>query len=97
MVTKAEIQNFGRGFGGHRRYGSVALAGALVAAIVIFAFAFTFVLIRPAKADGNPANLNSAAIAYTLTSQLKWVTRPNGAIQAGLSGYSTHPSHFFDI
>ena len=97
MVTKAEIQNFGRGFGGHRRYGSVALAGALVAAIVIFAFVF----IRPAKAgpgpakaDGNPANLNPAAIAYTLPSQLKWVTQPNGAINAVLRGDPSKPGPY---
>jgi len=94
MVTKAEIQNFGRGFGGHRRYCSVALAGALVAAIVIFAFAFSFVLIRPAKADGNPANLNPAAIAYTLPSQLKWVTQPNGAINAVLRGDPSKPGPY---
>src|SRR5689334_19013998 len=102
MLTAANGQNFGRRLGA--RYGFAALAGAAVAIFVcgfVSALIFAFVLVRPAeagpgaaKADGNPANLNPAAIAYTLPTQLKWVTQPNGAINAVLRGDPSKPGPY---
>jgi|HubBroStandDraft_6_1064221.scaffolds.fasta_scaffold287474_2 hypothetical protein len=85
--------------GGHferevgRRYGLAALG---CAAVVIFVLGFVsaLVFVRPAKADGNPANLNPAAISYTLPDQLKWVTQPNGAINAVLRGDPSKPGPY---
>jgi hypothetical protein len=110
MLTAAKSQNSGRNTGAHGgrrlggRYGVVALACAAVAIFVLglaSALVFTFVLVRPAeagpgaaKADGNPANLNPAAIAYTLPNQLKWVTQPNGAINAVLRGDPSKPGPY---
>ena len=104
MVTKAEMQNFGRDFGRHwaRRFGGrlgwryarAGLACAGVVAIFVLGFVSALVFVRPAKADGNPANLNPAAIAYTLPSQLKWVTQPNGAINAVLRGDPSKPGPY---
>ena len=88
MLTAAKIRSLARRFGNHarhvaRRHGLAALAGAVGAIIVIFGFAKGGP--GTARAEGT-ANLNPAAIAYTLPSQLKWVTQPNGAINAVLRG-----------
>jgi len=91
MLTAANGQNFGRQFG--RRYGVAALACAAVA-IFVLGFISALVFVRPAKAEGNPANLNPAAITYTLPSQLKWVTQPNGAINAVLRGDPSKPGPY---
>lgn len=97
MLTAAKIRDFGRRLGCHsrqltRRHGLAALAGAVGASMVIFAFAKGGP--APARAEGNPANLNPAAIAYTLPSQLKWVTQPNGAINAVLRGDPSKPGPY---
>jgi hypothetical protein len=97
MLTAAKIQTFGRRLGYYvrqlpRRHGLAVLAGAVGASMVIFAFAKG----DPgrARAEGNPANLNPAAIAYTLPGQLKWVTQPNGAINAVLRGDPSKPGPY---
>ena len=95
MLTATEILNLWRRFARQgrrlgRRYGFAALGGAVGATMVLFAFGFT----RPAKADGNPANLNPAAIAYQLPGQIKWVTQPNGAINAVLRGDPSKPGPY---
>jgi hypothetical protein len=94
MHTAAEAQDFARKVG--KRFGRYAVAAMLCAAIAIFisGFACALVFVRPAKADGNPANLNPAAIAYTLPDQLKWVTQPNGAINAVLRGDPSKPGPY---
>jgi hypothetical protein len=91
MLTAASGQNFGRQFG--TRYGVTALACAAVA-IFVLGFVSALVFVRPAKAEGNPANLNPAAISYTLPDQLKWVTQPNGAINAVLRGDPSKPGPY---
>jgi hypothetical protein len=96
MLTAGNKVNFGRNLGrdivgeGARRYGFAAVALVVAATILLGAA----VLIRPAKADGNPANLNPAAIAYQLPDQIKWVTQPNGAINAVLSGDPSKPGPY---
>src|SRR5260370_34909449 len=91
MLAAANGQNFGRRFG--TRYGVAALACAAVA-IFVLGFVSALVFVRPAKAEGNPANLNPAAIAYQLPDQLQWVTQPNGAINAGLRGDPSKPGPY---
>jgi hypothetical protein len=91
MLTKADIRHVGRRLGG--RYGIAAVACAS-AAIFVCGVVFGIIFIRPAKADGNPANLNPAAIAYQLPNQLKWVTQPNGAINAVLRGDPSKPGPY---
>lgn len=99
MLTEANMRDFGRTFGRdlgeemRRRYGFAALGCAAVA-IFVLGFVSAMVFVRPAKADGNPANLNPAAIAYTLPNQLKWVTQPNGAINAVLRGDPAKPGPY---
>ena len=91
MLTAANGQNFGRQFG--TRYRVVALACAAVA-IFVLGFVSELVFVRPTKAEGNPANLNPAAISYTWPDQLKWVTQPNGAINAVLRGDPAKPGPY---
>src|SRR5260370_28353327 len=93
MLTAANGQNSGRQFG--TRHG----VGAACAAVAIFVLGFVsaLVFIRPAKAEGNPANLNPAAIAYTLPDQLKWVTQPNGAINAVLRRDPSKPGPYLEL
>jgi hypothetical protein len=95
MLTAEGIGNFGRELGRRigRRYGVAALACA-AGAIFGLGFVCAVVFTRPAKADGNPANLNPAAIAYQLPDQIKWVTQPNGAINAVLSGDPSKPGPY---
>jgi hypothetical protein len=91
MLTAANGQNLRQGLGS--RYGVAALA---CAAIVLFVSGFVcaVVFVRPAKADGNPSNLNPAAITYTLPDHIKWVTQPNGAINAVLRGDPAKPGPY---
>ena len=91
MLTSSDIRDSRRGFG--RRYGAVALACAAVA-IFVCGFVSAIVFVKPAKAEGNAANLNPAAIAYTLPKDLKWVTQPNGAINAVLRGDPAKPGPY---
>ena len=97
MLTAAKMRNFAGRLGHEvrrlaRRHGLAALAGAVGASMVIFAFAKGSP--GPARAEGNPANLNPAAISYTLPKDLKWVTQPNGAINAVLRGDPSKPGPY---
>src|SRR5437588_6650673 len=96
MLTTAEIEEFGRHFSRRlgRRYRFVALVCAGVAIIFVSGVLFGVLFIRRARADGNPANLNPAAIAYQLPNQLKWITQPNGAINAVLHGDPSKPGPY---
>ena len=92
MRSAAETQDFGPGQL-RQRYGVIALACAAVA-IFVSGFVCALVFVRPAKAEGNPANLNPAAITYTLPDHIKWVTQPNGAINAVLRGDPSKPGPY---
>jgi hypothetical protein len=91
MLTAANGNEFGRRRGS--RFGVAAMA---CTAVVIFVLGFVsaLVFVRPAKAQDNPANLNPAAITYTLPDQIKWVTQPNGAINAVLRGDPSKPGPY---
>jgi hypothetical protein len=91
MLTNSTAADLQRRF--VRRYGAVALACAGVA-IFVCGFVSAIVFVKPAKAEGNPANLNPAAISYTLPKDLKWVTQPNGAINAVLRGDPSKPGPY---
>jgi hypothetical protein len=97
MLTASKNANFGGNIGRRprQRYGAVTVACA-AAGIFVLGFVSALVFVRPAKADleTDKANLNPAAIAYTLPSQLKWVTQPNGAINAVLRGDPSKPGPY---
>jgi hypothetical protein len=94
MLTAAKIVNLGRNIVRHLgwHYGAVALVWAVAATIL----ACAVVLNRPVKAGPLPAipNLDPAAIAYQLPDQIKWVTQPNGAINAVLHGDPSKPGPY---
>jgi hypothetical protein len=95
--TREKIWNFARAFRHHarqvaRRHGLAVLAGAVGASMVIFAFAKGGPSL--AKADTNAASLNPAAISFTLPKDIKWVTQPNGAINAVLRGDPAKPGPY---
>src|SRR5215468_2005387 len=53
-----------------------------------------FMLLRPANANFNPADLNPAAIAYKLPSQIEWKDTPIGAKMAILRGDPEKPGPY---
>jgi hypothetical protein len=78
-----------------KRHVLAVLAGAVGASMLIFAFGFA----RPAKAgpagpDANTAKLNPRAISITLPKDIKWVTEPNGAVNAVLRGDPSKPGPY---
>jgi hypothetical protein len=102
MTTTAKISNLGQAVDHHarrfaRRYGLAALAGAVGASMLIFAFGFARPATagpEPARPDANPASLNPAAISFTLPKDIKWVEQPNGAINAVLRGDPSKPGPY---
>lgn len=95
--TIMNMRSFARSCGRYARrvarsHGLAVLAGVVGASMVIFAFAKGGP--SPAKADTNPASLNPAAISFTLPKDIKWVTQPNGAINAVLRGDPSKPGPY---